>query len=144
MFDLIMWIILLTILRGRRGGVTKFLYFTFEGNISRRPTFNSRTATLTVPLLLSDNHPDEPLSQAITPLLKTDKLSLELTFEMERTKMLMKEGNFKTVALQFPDSILHDAAEVPKYLRKVDGVKTYILADTSYGRCSSSEFRYSC
>jgi len=89
---------------------------------------------LTTPLPLSDDHPDELLSRAITPPLKTDKLSLEETYEIERTKNLLEEGNFKTVALQFPDDILHDAAEVSKRLQGLDGVKTYILADTSYGR----------
>ena len=93
-----------------------------------------RMTTLTTPLPLSDDHPDELLCREITPPLQTDKLSLEETYEIEWTKTLLKEGNFKIVALQFPDDILHDAAEVSKRLQEVGEVKTYILADTSYGR----------
>lgn len=89
---------------------------------------------LTTPLPLSDDHPDELLSREITPPIQTDKLSLEETYEIERTKKLLQEGGFKTAALQFPDAILHDASEVSKRLQELDGVKTYILADTSYGR----------
>jgi diphthamide biosynthesis protein 2 len=91
--------------------------------------------TLDGPVPLSDDHPDELLSRTVPAPLKTDKLSLEEMYEIERTKKLLKEGNFKTVALQFPDEILHDAAQVSKLLQAgLEGVKTYILADTSYGR----------
>ena len=90
--------------------------------------------TLTTPVQLSGDHPDELLLRVITPPLQTDELSLEETYEIERTKTLLKEANFKTVALQFPDDILHDAAEVSRRLQEVEGLKTYILADTSYGR----------
>jgi diphthamide biosynthesis protein 2 len=91
--------------------------------------------TLTGPVPLSDDHPDELLSRAISAPLKTDSLSLEEIYEIERTKKLLKEGNFRTVALQFPDEILHDAAKVSKRLQEgLEGVKIYILADTSYGR----------
>jgi len=90
--------------------------------------------TLTAPVPLSDDHPDELLTRSITPPISTDPLSLEDTYEIQRTKKLIEEGGFKTVALQFPDDILHDAAQVSKRLQGLDGVKTYILADTSYGR----------
>ena len=63
-----------------------------------------------------------------------DPSSLEETYEIERTKKLLFEGGFKNVALQFPDDIFHDAAEVSRRLQELEGVKTYILADTSYGR----------
>jgi diphthamide biosynthesis protein 2 len=90
--------------------------------------------TLTTPVPLSDDHPDELLTRSITPPISTDPSSLEQTYEIERTKKLLVEGGFKTVALQFPDDILHDAAEVSRRLQELEGVKTYILADTSYGR----------
>jgi len=105
--------------------------------LKRREVVNSRMTTLTSPVPLSDDHPDELLSRSITPPLQTknNNLSLEETYEIERTVNLLKEGNFKTIALQFPDDILHDVAEVSKQLQsRLDGVKTYILADTSYGR----------
>lgn len=93
-----------------------------------------KMTTLTTPVPLSDDHPDELLSRSITPPISTDPTSLEETYEIERTKTLLVEGGFKTVALQFPDDILHDAAEVSRRLQELEGVKTYILADTSYGR----------
>jgi diphthamide biosynthesis protein 2 len=96
--------------------------------------------TVTAPLPLSDDHPDELLSRTIAPLLRTDALSLEEIYEIDRTKRLLKEGNFRTIALQFPDDMLHDASEVSRLLLDgSDGVKSYILADTSYGRCVSLE-----
>lgn len=92
--------------------------------------------TITVPLPLSDDHPDELLSRAITPPVRIESsLSLEEAYEIERTVKLLKQGNFKTIALQFPDDILHDAAEVSRRIQdRIKDVKTYILADTSYGR----------
>lgn len=90
--------------------------------------------TLTAPVPLSDDHPDELLTRSITPPISTDPLSIEDTYEIQRTKELIEEGGFKTVALQFPDDILHDAAQVSRRLQELEGVKTYILADTSYGR----------
>jgi|SRR5579862_166504 len=91
--------------------------------------------TVTAPLPLSDDHPDELLNRPITPPVKTDETELEEIYEIERTVKLLKEGNFHTIALQFPDELLHDAAEVSRRIQgAIDGVKTYILADTSYGR----------
>ena len=93
-----------------------------------------KMTTLTAPVPLSDDHPHELLTRFITPATSTDPLSLDETYEIERTKRLLKEGGFKTVALQFPDDMLHDAAEVYRRLQEIDGLKTYILADTSYAR----------
>lgn len=96
--------------------------------------------TVTAPLPLSDDHPDELLSRTITTQLHTNEISLEEIYEIDRTKRLLKEGNFRTIALQFPDDMLHDASEVSKLLLEgTDGIKSYILADTSYGRCVSLE-----
>jgi diphthamide biosynthesis protein 2 len=96
--------------------------------------------TVTAPLPLSDDHPDELLSRTITTQLHTNAISLEEIYEIDRTKRLLKEGNFRTIALQFPDDMLHDASEVSKLLLEgTDGIKSYILADTSYGRCVSLE-----
>jgi diphthamide biosynthesis protein 2 len=90
---------------------------------------------VTAPLPMSDDHPDELLNRPLTPPLQTETASLKETYEIERTRRLLEEGNFRTIALQFPDHILHDAASVSKLLQEgTDGIKTYILADTSYGR----------
>lgn len=91
--------------------------------------------TVTAPLPLSDDHPDELLTRSITPPLRTDTFSLEEIYEIERTIQLLREGEFRTIALQFPDDLLHDAAQVSRLLQNgLEGVKTFILADTSYGR----------
>ena len=69
--------------------------------------------TVTAPLPLSDDHPDELLSRTITPPLQTTEvISLEEVYEIERTLHLLKAGGFRHVALQFPDDLLHAAAEV--------------------------------
>jgi hypothetical protein len=96
--------------------------------------------TVTAPLPLSDDHPDELLSRAITPPVQIESTSsFEEAYEIERTLQLLKKGNFKTIALQFPDDILHDAAEVSRRIKDgIEGIKTYILADTSYGRYNSN------
>jgi len=91
---------------------------------------------VTAPLPLSDDHPDELLSRTLTPPTETStELPFAEIYEIERTRRLLKEGSFRTVALQFPDDLLHDAAEISKRLQDgIEGLQTYILADTSYGR----------
>ena len=90
--------------------------------------------TLTGPVPLSDDHPGDLLNRSITPPLQTGGRSLEDVYEVERTRWLLKEGKFRSVALQFPDDMLHDAASLAQMLQKDAEHKTYILADTSYGR----------
>lgn len=41
---------------------------------------------------------------------------------------------FPQVALQFPDELLVDSVSVAQQLEENTNAKTYILADTSYGR----------
>ena len=91
---------------------------------------------VTAPLPLSDDHPDELLSRTLTPPAETStELPFAEIYEIERTRRLLKEGSFRTVALQFPDDLLHGAAEISKRLQDgIEGLQTYILADTSYGR----------
>jgi len=89
---------------------------------------------LTGPVPLSDDHPGDLLNRSITPPFQTGGRSLEDVYEIERTRWLLKEGKFSNVALQFPDDMLHDAASVAQMLQKDAEHKTYILADTSYGR----------
>jgi len=98
--------------------------------------FKSRMTVVTAPLPLSDDHPDELLSRTLTPPTETStELPFAEIYEIERTRRLLKEGSFRTVALQFPDDLLHDAAEISKRLQDgIEGLQTYILADTSYGR----------
>jgi len=90
--------------------------------------------TLTGPVPLSDDHPDDLLNRSITPPLYTGNRSLEDVYEIERTSRLLNAAKLRSVALQFPDDMLHDAASVAQLLQKDAEYKTYILADTSYGR----------
>jgi diphthamide biosynthesis protein 2 len=97
---------------------------------------------LTGPVPLSDDHPEQLLTRTIAPSLHTGAQSLEDVYEIARTRQLLQEGKFRTVALQFPDDMLHDAASVSDALHKDAEYRAYILADTSYGRYGS--LRKSC
>jgi diphthamide biosynthesis protein 2 len=104
-----------------------------------------RMTTLTLPVPLSDDHADQLLTRSITPPLNPNPLlSSDQFYEIERTKKLIQNGGFKNLALQFPDELLHDAAEVVSQLQQLEGVKTFILADTSYGRYLIFEERGGC
>ncbi|KAJ4490628.1 putative diphthamide synthesis protein-domain-containing protein [Lentinula aciculospora] len=61
-------------------------------------------------------------------------------YEIERTAREIEEGDFKRVALQFPDELLHDSVQIFQRLKRKIGPdkELYVLADTSYGRQASS------
>ncbi|KAG5181794.1 putative diphthamide biosynthesis protein [Tribonema minus] len=54
---------------------------------------------------------------------------LEIFYELERTAAFVREGGFLRVALQFPDSLLHESAEP----------LLFVSGDTSYGACCVDE-----
>ncbi|KAJ7074706.1 diphthamide biosynthesis protein [Mycena amicta] len=61
-------------------------------------------------------------------------------YDIERTISSIVAGDYKRVALQFPDELLHDS--VPIYRRLKAGIgsrELYVLADTSYGSCCVDE-----
>ncbi|KAI8637193.1 diphthamide biosynthesis protein 2 [Parasitella parasitica] len=60
-------------------------------------------------------------------------------YEINRTVARIKEGNYKRIALQFPDEYLADAAHVAKELVEKTGQEIFVLADTSYGSCCVDE-----
>ncbi|KAJ7152953.1 putative diphthamide synthesis protein-domain-containing protein [Mycena filopes] len=66
---------------------------------------------------------------------------LDNFYEIERTIAEILQGDYKRVALQFPDELLHDS--VPIYRRLKAGIglgrELYVLADTSYGSCCVDE-----
>nr|CAB3239780.1 diphthamide biosynthesis protein 2 [Phallusia mammillata] len=67
-------------------------------------------------------------------LPKTDSLALlHETYEIPRCIQHIKENNYTKVALQFPDYMLADAAEVAYQLQHSTSADFYVLADTSYG-----------
>ncbi|KAI8365398.1 diphthamide biosynthesis protein 2 [Radiomyces spectabilis] len=64
---------------------------------------------------------------------------LEALYEIDRTVTGILQGDYKRVALQFPDELLADAAAVSAILRERTGKEIFILADTSYGSCCVDE-----
>jgi diphthamide biosynthesis protein 2 len=56
-------------------------------------------------------------------------------YELDRCVQFVEAGEFKKVALQFPDDLLADSTSLASILEQKTGAKMYILADTSYGSC---------
>ncbi len=92
-------------------------------------------STVTAPLPLSADHAEELISRTLLRPSQAEGQPFEQVYELDRTVRLLKDGGFQNAALQLPDDFLHDAAELSKRLQQaVHGLKTYILADTSYAR----------
>ncbi|KAF9467555.1 putative diphthamide synthesis protein-domain-containing protein [Collybia nuda] len=62
-------------------------------------------------------------------------------YEIERTTGELIEGDYKRIALQFPDELLHDSVPIYRRLKSRigPGRELYVLADTSYGSCCVDE-----
>ncbi|KAJ7605240.1 putative diphthamide synthesis protein-domain-containing protein [Mycena polygramma] len=77
----------------------------------------------------------EPESTVSSPL------ELDHFYEIERTIAEILAGDYKRVALQFPDELLHDSVPIYRRLKSRIGVgrELYVLADTSYGSCCVDE-----
>ncbi|KAF6752724.1 putative diphthamide synthesis protein-domain-containing protein [Ephemerocybe angulata] len=62
-------------------------------------------------------------------------------YEIERTADEILAGDFKRIALQFPDELLGDSVPVFRALKARIGTgrEIYVLADTSYGSCCVDE-----
>ncbi|CAG8749701.1 16794_t:CDS:10, partial [Cetraspora pellucida] len=71
--------------------------------------------------------------------LAKSKEELEYIYEIERTVEMILSGGYERIALQFPDELLADSAEVATVLRDRTQKKIFILADTSYGSCCVDE-----
>ncbi|KAJ7231264.1 putative diphthamide synthesis protein-domain-containing protein [Mycena haematopus] len=71
----------------------------------------------------------------------TSSSELDSYYDIERTIAEILACDYKRVALQFPDELLHDS--VPIYRRLKAGIglgrELYVLADTSYGSCCVDE-----
>lgn len=64
---------------------------------------------------------------------------LESLYEIERTVERILEGGYSRIALQFPDELLADAANLATLLRDRTKKDIFVLADTSYGSCCVDE-----
>ncbi|KAG8215726.1 putative diphthamide synthesis protein-domain-containing protein [Butyriboletus roseoflavus] len=72
---------------------------------------------------------------------RPDSSSVNEFYEVERTAEIILKGDYKRVALQFPDELLRDAVSVYRLLKRIvgNGHDVYVLADTSYGNCCVDE-----
>ncbi|KNC98973.1 diphthamide biosynthesis protein 2 [Spizellomyces punctatus DAOM BR117] len=60
-------------------------------------------------------------------------------YEIERTSQVIIERGYSKIALQFPDELLPDSAEVSTALKERTGKEIFILADTTFGSCCVDE-----
>ncbi|BFY99282.1 hypothetical protein BsWGS_02321 [Bradybaena similaris] len=61
-------------------------------------------------------------------------------YEIQRIVVWIMDGGFKRVALQFPDELLVDAAQVTAQIQEnVKDALVFVLGDTSYGSCCVDE-----
>lgn len=64
---------------------------------------------------------------------------LENVYEISRCAKWIISNGYEKVALQFPDEIMRDAAQVAEKLGNATSQKIAILGDTSYGSCCVDE-----
>ncbi|KAJ6510615.1 putative diphthamide synthesis protein-domain-containing protein [Mycena sanguinolenta] len=71
----------------------------------------------------------------------TSSHELDSYYNIERTIAEIIAGDYKRVALQFPDELLHDSVPIYRRLKAGIGIgrELYVLADTSYGSCCVDE-----
>ncbi|KAJ2059293.1 hypothetical protein GGI17_004480 [Coemansia sp. S146] len=81
---------------------------------------------------------DSGLAPTCEPLAVSDALVI---YEVEQTAAVITEGNYRRIALQFPDHLLgHSTAVSAELQSRIDlDAKVFILADTSYGSCCVDE-----
>ncbi|THU77607.1 diphthamide biosynthesis protein [Dendrothele bispora CBS 962.96] len=67
-------------------------------------------------------------------------------YEIDRTVADIEEGDYKRVAMQFPDNLLHDSVPIFRALKRKLSLhrELYVLADTSYGRQDTRFSRFCC
>ncbi|KAF9444614.1 diphthamide biosynthesis protein [Macrolepiota fuliginosa MF-IS2] len=80
----------------------------------------------------------------IRPDTTADQLSVEAFddfYDIQRTADEIIQGDYKRIALQFPDELLHDSVPIFRRLKSKigPGRELYVLADTSYGSCCVDE-----
>ena len=60
-------------------------------------------------------------------------------FEISKSVQFIKDGNFKRIALQFPDELLQYTKFVVHKIEALTTNRVHVLADTSYGNCCVDE-----
>lgn len=86
-----------------------------------------------------DVNPDE--NDVLVPETEEDLALFEEVYDVEWTVQEIISREYKQIALQFPDELLHISVPVYQCLKKRLSPDTalYILADTSYGSCCVDE-----
>ncbi|XP_046385547.1 2-(3-amino-3-carboxypropyl)histidine synthase subunit 2 [Ischnura elegans] len=64
---------------------------------------------------------------------------INVVYEIDKCISWIKRKNVDKVALQFPDEMLGDSANVARLIESLLGRKVYILGDTTYGSCCVDE-----
>ncbi|XP_065670092.1 2-(3-amino-3-carboxypropyl)histidine synthase subunit 2 [Hydra vulgaris] len=82
---------------------------------------------------------DSKILEQTTQVLTVDIDDPVSYFEIYESVQFIKDGNFKRVALQFPDELLKYAKFIVSKIEKLTCNKVYVLADTSYGNCCVDE-----
>lgn len=69
------------------------------------------------------------------------KSELAEYYEINRTSEEIISGDYKRIALQFPDELLQHSVPIYRLLKQKigEGRELYVLADTSYGSCCADE-----
>ncbi|TMW55970.1 hypothetical protein Poli38472_008618 [Pythium oligandrum] len=74
--------------------------------------------------------------------VRSDEVAFEAYYDIVRTVEQLRRGGYRSIALQFPDSLLPDAPRVQVELQsRLDGQteRVFVLGDTSYGSCCVDE-----
>ncbi|PFH52498.1 hypothetical protein AMATHDRAFT_140010 [Amanita thiersii Skay4041] len=89
---------------------------------------------------------EDPITRSLD--IKPDTTAAELSssefnayYEIEETAEEIVRKDYKRIALQFPDELLHDSVRIHFRLKARIGAgrQLYVLADTSYGSCCVDE-----
>ncbi|KAG5643986.1 hypothetical protein DXG03_009276 [Asterophora parasitica] len=74
--------------------------------------------------------------QADTTADQLSQAEFDEFYEITQTSEEIIKGDYKRIALQFPDELLHDSVPIYRRLKAKfgEGRELYVLADTSYGR----------
>ncbi|TPX45357.1 hypothetical protein SeLEV6574_g03908 [Synchytrium endobioticum] len=78
---------------------------------------------------------ERAIDTSSSPSVAPSALILRKLYDVDRTIELIREHDYRNIALQFPDELLHISTFIADELRNATGKNVFILADTSYGAC---------
>lgn len=76
---------------------------------------------------------------SVEAVANTDPDELITKYQLEECSHWINENGFKRIALQFPDELLVDAAQITSWLEENVSGLIFVLGDTSYGSCCVDE-----